>query len=97
MGVVDGAPDTGPDTATHDFTVHYEPDQGYWQEAPGADSLDRWFIGAIALGDQIDSPSAGQPVTFDLPLVDVVDTETGTLKISLYGGYDTDHEVAGVL
>ncbi|MGB5745596.1 MAG: C25 family peptidase propeptide domain-containing protein, partial [Desulfobacterales bacterium] len=94
MGVINGAPAAGPDTATHYFTVHYEPDQGYWQEAPGADSLDRWFIGAIALGDQINSVNAGQPVTFNLPLVDVVDSATGTLKIMLYGGYDTDHEVA---
>ena len=94
MGVVDGTPAAGPDTATHYFTVHYEPDQGYWQEAPGPDSLDRWFIGSIALGDQIDSVNAGQPVTFNLPLVDVVDSATGTLKIMLYGGYDTDHEVA---
>ncbi len=93
MGVVDGTPAAGPDTATHYFTVHYEPDQGYWQEAPGADSLDRWFIGAIALGDQINSANAGQPVSFNLPLVDVVDSATGTLKIMLYGGYDTDHEV----
>ena len=93
MGVVDGTPAAGPDTTVHYFTVHYEPDDGYWQEAPGVDSLDRWFIGAIALGDQIQSANAGQPVSFNLPLVDVVDSATGTLKIMLYGGYDTDHEV----
>ena len=94
MRDVDGTPAAGPDTDTHYFTVHYEPDDGYWQEAPGVDSLDRWFIGAIALGDQIQSANAGKPVSFNLPLVDVVDSATGTLKIMLYGGYDTDHEVA---
>ena len=79
-GLLTAAPATGPDTATHYFTVHYEPDDGYWQEAPGADSLDRWIIGAIALGDEIDKPSAGQPVSFDLPIVDVDRHRNGHLK-----------------
>ena len=94
MTVIDGTPGVAPGTAVHDFTLHYEPDVGYWQEAPGPESLDRWFIPAIARGALIDHAAAGQPVTFDLPLEDVSADGLGTLRISMYGGYDTDHEVS---
>jgi hypothetical protein len=94
MDVIDGTPAGGADTLVHDFTLHYELDEGYWQEAPGPDSLDRWFDNRVARGDGLGGAGDGDPVTFDLPLVDVDGNGLGTLKISMYGGYDTDHEVS---
>jgi hypothetical protein len=94
MDVIDGSPDVAPDTNIHNFTLHYELDEGYWQEAPGADSLDRWFDFKVALGDGVGFGDPGQPVTFDLPLENVGGNGLGTLKLPLYGGYDTDHEVS---
>jgi hypothetical protein len=94
MHVINAAPDVALDTNTHDFTLHYELDEGYWQEAPGADSLDRWFDNRVARGAGLGGAGDGDPVTFDLPLVDVGGNGLGTLKISMYGGYDTDHQVS---
>ena len=87
MAVVDGTPDAAPGTAEHDYTLHYELDESYWQEAPGPDSLDRWFDTRVAVG-------GGAPVTFNLPLADVTGDGLGTLRLPLYGGYDTEHEVS---
>ncbi|MGD8500463.1 MAG: C25 family cysteine peptidase, partial [Phycisphaerales bacterium] len=93
MGTVDGSPAAGALAATHDFTLHYESDDGYWQEAPGEDAMDRWYIGTIARGDQVEHAQAGQPVDIDLPVADVGGDAQGSLKILMIGGYDTDHEV----
>jgi hypothetical protein len=87
MKVVDGTPDFGPDTLVHEYTLHYELDQSYWQEAPGPESLDRWFDNRVAVG-------GGAPVTFNLPLEDVTYDGLGSLRLPLYGGYNTDHEVS---
>ncbi len=35
---------------SHAFTVHYELDQGYLQNSPGPDGMDRWLFPAVALG-----------------------------------------------
>jgi uncharacterized repeat protein (TIGR01451 family) len=93
MRTIDGTPAGGPVSESHEFKLHYEPDQGYWQEAEGADSLDRWFSTQIAMGDEIDHDNAGKPVTFELPLHAVDDTGPGTLEIWVYGAYDTGHEL----
>ena len=86
MAAVNGSPGGGDDAFTHEFTLHYELDQGYWQEAPGPDSLDRWFDFKVARGDGAGGADAGKPVTFDLPLINVGGDGLGTLKLPLYGG-----------
>ncbi|MGD9306249.1 MAG: C25 family cysteine peptidase, partial [Desulfobacterales bacterium] len=94
MDVIDGTPAGGDDALVYDYTLFYELNDAYWQEAPGPDSLDRWFDSGVARGAGLGGAGAGDAVTFDLPLKDVDDSGLGTLKISMYGGYNTDHQVS---
>jgi len=92
MTPIDGSLGSGAVPVTHTFTVHYEEDQGYWILAPGGDSLDRWFFDPNVYpvwGDGIEG--GGDPVDFPLSLPGVAGQ--GSLKISMGGVYDTDHEV----
>jgi len=90
MEEFDGTPGGAPLADTHSATVHYEEDEYYWLLAPGEDSLDRWFFFPFVLGDGIQG--GGNPVDFTLSVPGV--EGKGSLKISMCGAYDTDHEVA---
>ena len=50
MASIDGAPSGAPLAVSHASTVHYELDQGYLQNSPGPDGMDRWLFPAVALG-----------------------------------------------
>jgi hypothetical protein len=93
MDTLDGTVTGAGVAATHEFTVRHELDEGYWPEAPGDDSLERWMFGTKVLGSEIDDPAAGDPVDFDLPIVDVGGDNQGRLKVYMYGAYATDHDV----
>jgi len=92
MAEIDGAPASAADPNTHTYTVHYEEDQYYVGSATGDDSIDRWFfdinsypvVGAGFAG-------GGNPVDFTLSVPGVAGS--GSLKISMWGYYDTDHAV----
>jgi len=89
MTTMSGTPGAGTIAATHTDIATYELDQRYWIEAPGDDSLDRWFFDRLVLGDQI--WGGGDPVDFTFSIPGVAGQ--GSLAISLSGYYDTDHEV----
>jgi hypothetical protein len=89
MAAIDGTPGAGGDPGTHVTTVHHEQDEDYVGLAPGGDSLDRWFFSSFVLGDGFQG--GGGPVDFILTLPGVAGQ--GGLKISMWGFYDTDHEV----
>jgi hypothetical protein len=90
METIDGTPGSGSIPATHTALVHYEEDVHYIGLATGADNLDRWFFDTFVLGSGL---GGGAPVPFTLTLPDVAGTMQGDLTISMFGFYDTDHEV----
>jgi hypothetical protein len=89
MAAIDGTPGSGAVAATHITTVHHEQDDDYLPLAPGDDSLDRWFILPFVYGAGIQT--GGNPVEYAVSLPGV--SNLGSLKIRMYGFYDTDHEV----
>jgi hypothetical protein len=50
MNIIDGAPAGAPLAVAYPSTVHHELDQGYLQNSPGPDGMDRWLFPAVALG-----------------------------------------------
>ena len=94
MDNIDGTVTGGASVASaHNFTIRHELDEGYWPEAPGDDSFERWMFNTKVLGSEIDDPAAGLAVDVDLPIVDVGGDNQGRLKVYLYGAYATDHDV----
>jgi len=91
MADVDGTPADGTLAVTHNFTVHHEEDEYYVGLAPGDDSLDRWFFDDFVLGT--DFTQTPDPVlkdfTVNLPGI----AGPGSIKISMWGYYDTYHEI----
>jgi hypothetical protein len=88
---IDGKPVSVP-LLTHTSTVHYEEDVEYVPSAPGTDALDRWYFSPVILGDAYDPAwGGGVPVPFTLPLSEIAGPVS--LKVSLCGVYDMDHEV----
>jgi hypothetical protein len=90
MVEIDGTPAGGPVAATYTDTVHYEVDQYYVGLAPGDDSLDRWFLDVVR-GSALTGTPDPVPVDFSVKLPGVAGQ--GRLTISMWGFYDTYHEV----
>ena len=88
---VDGTPAAGPLAATHSFSVHYEEDEYYVGLAPGDDSLDRWFFDDFVLGTSFSGTPDPVPADFTVNLPGIAGH--GSIKISMWGYYDTYHEV----
>jgi len=91
MADVDGAPAAGQLAATHSFTVHYEQDEYYVGLAPGDDSLDRWFFDDFVLGTDFTRTADPVPTDFTINLPRIAGP--GSIKISMWGYYDTYHEI----
>jgi hypothetical protein len=90
MVEIDGTPQDGSVTETYTDTVHYEEDQYYVGLAPGDDFLDRWFLDLVRGSDVTGTPDP-VPVDFTVKLPGV--TGQGRLIISMWGFYDTYHDV----
>ncbi|CAB1057424.1 Beta-galactosidase (EC [Olavius sp. associated proteobacterium Delta 1] len=90
MAQMDGTPAAAALAASHGAAVRHENYYVYSSKAPGADGLERWFSGG-ALGDGVQyGPLAG---SFSLAVPDVVGGQ-GSLTLSLYSAYNTDHAAA---
>jgi hypothetical protein len=88
---VDGTPAAGPLAAEHSASVHLEDDEYYVGLAPGTDERDRWFFDDFVLGTDFTGGVNPVQVPFALPLPGVIGQ--GDLTISLWGYYDTTHEL----
>ena len=89
MAASDGAPGVATVVTTHTATVGYEVNQEYWGMAPGDDALDRWFFSPAISGAEI--AGGGLPVDYTISLPGAAGD--GILEITLYGAYDTEHDV----
>jgi hypothetical protein len=91
MAQIDGTPAAGPPAATHNFTVRYEEDEYYVGLAPGDDSLDRWFFDDFVLGTDFTRTPDPVPTDFSVNLPGIAGP--GSIRISMWGYYDTYHEI----
>ena len=90
MATINGAPAGAPLAVSHPFTVHHELDQGYLQNSPGPDGMDRWLFPAVALGPGF--AGGGTAQSFTLTLAGVAGA--GELALRLYSPYATDHSAS---
>jgi hypothetical protein len=88
---IDGTPAAGAAAATHTYTVHHEEDEYYLGLAPGDDDLDRWFFDELVLGAALSGTPDPVPTDFTINLPGVA--AQGRLTISMWGYYDTYHDV----
>jgi hypothetical protein len=93
MTALDGTPAGAPLADSHLSTAHYELDQGYLQNSPGPDGMDRWLFPAVALGPGL--AGGGAAKSFTLTLTGVAGA--GQLGIRLYSPCDLDHSAAVTL
>jgi hypothetical protein len=91
MVEINGSPAAGPLPTAHSATVHFEDDESYVGLAPGADDRDRWFFDDFVLGTDFTGGLEPVQVPFALSLPGVVGS--GNLSISLWGYFDTDHQL----
>jgi hypothetical protein len=91
MVQVDGTPAAGPLATEHSAVVRLEDDEYYVGLAPGTNERDRWFFDDFVLGTDFTGGPAPVQVPFALTLPGVVGA--GNLTISLWGYYDTGHEL----
>ncbi|MGD9133765.1 MAG: C25 family cysteine peptidase, partial [Desulfobacterales bacterium] len=89
MLTVDGSPAGNPVAAEHNATAHLEDDEYYVGLAPGTNDRDRWFFDDFVLGTDFTGGPDPVQVPFALSLPGVAGT--GSIKISLWGYYDTEH------
>ena len=90
MTTINGAPAGAPLAVSHHSTVHHELDQGYLQNSPGPDGMDRWLFPAVALGPGF--AGGGTAKSFTLTLAGVAGA--GELALRLYSPYAMDHAAA---
>jgi hypothetical protein len=88
---LDGTPAAGPLATEHNAVVRLEDDEYYVGLAPGTNDRDRWFFDDFVLGTDFTGGVDPVQVPFDLTLPGVVGS--GDLTISLWGYYDTGHQV----
>jgi len=91
MAEVNGNPGSAPVAEDFTSTVHHERDRFYWRQAPGEDSVDRWFFDydlMVRAGTAVDFP-------IDLPGVSPNPSgDTATVTVALRGAAeDTFHQV----
>jgi len=91
MAEIDGSLTAGALAATHTYSVRYEEDEYYLGLAPGDDSLDRWFFDDLVLGSDLSGTADPVPTDFTINLPAVA--AQGRLTISMWGYYDTYHDV----
>jgi hypothetical protein len=91
MVAVDGTPVAGPLATEHSAVVRLEDDEYYVGLAPGTNERDRWFFDDFVLGTDFTGGPNPVQVPFDLTLPGIIGS--GDLNISLWGYYDTGHEV----
>ena len=91
MVAEDGTPAAGALALEHSAVVRAEDDEYYVGLAPGADSRDRWYFDDFVLGTDFTGGVDPVQVPFTLALPGVIGQ--GSLKISLWGYYDTNHEL----
>ncbi|MEJ2102051.1 MAG: C25 family cysteine peptidase, partial [Desulfobacterales bacterium] len=72
---------------SHSFLQHQEQNSRYRGDAPGADSLDRWYYTQRVLSASF---IGGGPADYALPVYG--HQGAGSLSISLWGYLDTEHE-----
>ena len=72
---------------SHQATVHYELDQIYLQNSPGADGLDRWIFPTVAMGSGFNGGGVAKDFTLMLPGA----VSTGDLTLRMYSPYDMEH------
>ena len=91
MDAIDGIPESGSIAATYTYTDHFEEDEYYLGRAPGSDDLDRWYFYELALGAALSGTPDPVPaeLTVNLPGV----AGQGRLTLSMWGYYDTYHDV----
>jgi hypothetical protein len=93
MGTIEGLPDSAQVPITHTATVRSEQDAEYFDDAPGADTLDRWFFSSFVFGAGFVKDGDGNPVPVDFTLSLPHAAGQGTLTLSMWGFNDMDHEV----
>jgi len=93
MTTINGAPGGSPLALSHQSTVHHELDQGYLQNSPGPDGMDRWLFPAVALGPGFAGGGTAQSFTLTLSGVAGV----GELALRLYSPYAMEHSAAVAL
>jgi hypothetical protein len=91
MVEVDGSPAAGPLATEHSAVVRLEDDEYYVGLAPGTNERDRWYFDDFVLGTDFTGGPNPVQVPFDLTLPGVIGQ--GNLTISLWGYYDTGHQV----
>jgi len=89
MGNIDSTPGVAQLSNTHTATVRYEEDMEYFNLVAGADARDRWFSPSFVVGAGFGYGVISADFTLTLPDVG----GQGTLTFSMWGSYDTDHEV----
>jgi hypothetical protein len=93
MGNIDGTPGSGSLPATYTSTAHEETDNVYLLFVPGDDTLDRWFNSNFVDGTGITGTATPEDVNFTVGVPWLGGSMRGTLKISMCGLVDTDHDV----
>ena len=77
--------------ASHSAVVRLEDDEYYVGLAPGADGRDRWYFDDFVLGT--DFTGGVDPVQVPFTWRCRESSARAASKISLWGYYDTDHEL----
>jgi hypothetical protein len=93
MGTVDGTPGSGSLPAFYTSTAHEETDDAYLLFIPGDDTLERWFNSNYVYGTGVTGTATPQDVNFTVGVPGLGGSMRGTLKISMYGLVDMDHDV----
>jgi hypothetical protein len=93
MGNIDGTPGSGSQPATYTSTAHEETDDVYLLFIPGDDTVDRWYNSSFVYGTGITGTPTPEDVDFTVGVPGLGGSMRGTLKLSMCGLVDMDHDV----